>query len=262
MNLTTTPSPKAPADDVDVADAPAGDGSTGTADAAEPVRDGRAARWDDHRDQRRAALAHAARREVHRSGPDVSMEDIAAAAGTSKSIVYRYFADKTALQQAVLELVVQDIETALAGALARSAGARAGLAAMVEAYLEMIESSPHVYAFVTSTGTATPHARLLDQIGALLADTLAAASENGTADDGFAADATDDVRTADDARVVPTTTTTAAAADAWGAGALGFVRGAGEWWMARRDTPGMPDRTAAAARITDWLWAGVEPPRE
>ncbi|MCG2801095.1 MAG: TetR/AcrR family transcriptional regulator, partial [Cellulomonas sp.] len=184
MNLTTTPTPKAPADDVVVADAPADEVTADevTADSVEPVRDGRAARWDSHRDQRRSALAHAARREVHRSGPDVSMEDIAAAAGTSKSIVYRYFADKTALQQAVLELVVQDIETALAAALARSAGARAGLAAMVEAYLEMIESSPHVYAFVTSTGTATPHARLLDQIGALLADTLAAASENGTAD--------------------------------------------------------------------------------
>lgn len=260
MNLTTTPTSKAPADDVEDVGAPAGDGSTGATDTAEPVRDGRAARWDSHRDRRRAALAHAARREVHRSGPDVSMEDIAAAAGTSKSIVYRYFADKTALQQAVLELVVEDIETALAAALARSTGARAGLAAMVEAYLEMIESAPHVYAFVTSTGTATPHARLLDQIGALLADTLAAASENGPAADGPAAGAaTDgDDRPTDGATA---NSATATAADAWGAGALGFVRGAGEWWMARRDTPGMPDRTAAAARITDWLWAGVEPPR-
>jgi AcrR family transcriptional regulator len=210
-----------------VAAAKPGPAVVGPDAAAEPARDGRAARWDDHRDQRRAELARAARRAVHHTGPDVSMEEIATAAGTSKSIVYRYFADKTALQQAVLELVVQDIEAALTLALARSAGARDGLAAMVEAYLEMIESSPHVYAFVTDAGTAVPHTRLLDQIGALLADTLAAAGDAG--------------------------------AMAWGAGALGFVRGAGEWWYARRDAVGMPGRAEAAQRITDWLWAGVEP---
>ena len=34
------------------------------------------------------------------------MDEIAAAAGTSKSIVYRYFVDKTGLQMAVGEVVV------------------------------------------------------------------------------------------------------------------------------------------------------------
>lgn len=41
------------------------------------------------------------------------MDDIATHAGTSKSIMYRYFTDKTGLQQAVSEEVMQQIREAL-----------------------------------------------------------------------------------------------------------------------------------------------------
>ena len=48
--------------------------------------DGRSARWARHREQRRAELLDVARHLIHERGPDVTMEDIAAASGTSKSI--------------------------------------------------------------------------------------------------------------------------------------------------------------------------------
>ena len=81
------------------------------------------------------------------------MEEIAADAGTSKSIVYRYFTDKTGLQIAVAEAVVTQIQGALEGVLRVAPTPRDGLRAMVAVYLEMIESSPNVYAFVTRNGS-------------------------------------------------------------------------------------------------------------
>ena len=56
--------------------------------------DGRTTRWDAHRDQRRAELVQAAVRAIDQHGPDVTIADIAAEAGVSKPVLYRYFTDK------------------------------------------------------------------------------------------------------------------------------------------------------------------------
>ncbi|ADG75819.1 transcriptional regulator, TetR family [Cellulomonas flavigena DSM 20109] len=201
--------------------------------------DGRSTRWADHREARRAEFVRVARRTVHHHGPDVSMEEIAAAAGTSKSIVYRYFTDKTGLQIAVAELVVRQIRDALEAVLHHVSTPREAVRAMVAVYLEMIESSPHVYAFVTRDGSVEsggPLGHFLDAVTALVAAPFARALTEEAADD-------------EEQRA-------AALADAWGAGAVGFVRGAGEWWLAHRGEPGTPDRETLTAQVAAWLWAG------
>jgi len=210
----------------------------------EPI-DGRSARWADHREARRAELVRIARKAVHQRGPDVSMEEIAAAAGTSKSIVYRYFSDKTGLQIAVAEAVVLQIQGALEGVLRVSPTPREGLRGMVAVYLEMIESSPNVYAFVTRDGSVEsggPLGHFLDAVTALVAAPFA----RGLTDDGGTA-----VRPDDRPPGVQV-----ALAEAWAAGAVGFVRGAGEWWLAHRREPGSPDRAQVTAQVAAWLWAG------
>jgi AcrR family transcriptional regulator len=198
-----------------------------------PAVDGRSTRWDDHRTTRRAELVHAARRAVHREGPDVSMEDIAAAAGTSKSIFYRYFTDKTGLQVAVGEAVVAQMHTALDEA-ARSAGTpREALRSMIDTYLEMVEGSPNVYRFVTrpvSEDASVPLSHFLDAVAALVARPFARVMTAGTRDPGLA--------------------------DVWAAGAVGFIRGSGEWWLTHRDDDGVPTREELTDRMTGWLWAG------
>ena len=214
-----------------------------------PSVDGRSTRWDEHRAARRAELIRAASKAVHRGGPGVSMDEIAAASGTSKSIIYRYFDDKTGLQVALGAAVVGQMHDALTQAAEAAETPRRALRAMVGVYLEMIESSPNVYYFVTRTsavagteesaaqaaatgqgtggGTQAPLAAFLDSVIELVAEPFARATD------------------------VPPTD-----AAAWAAGAVGFVRGAGEWWLAHRDSADVPDRDQLTERVAAWLWAG------
>jgi AcrR family transcriptional regulator len=185
---------------------------------------------------------NAARKAVHRSGPDVSMEEIAAFAGTSKSIIYRYFEDKNGLQIAVGETVVAEIRDALEQAFDSSDSLRSGLEAMIATYLEMIEHSPNVYYFVTRTGSIIgtdagprvtgdgrpPLTTFIDSINAMTS-----------------------TRYASGLRLDP------AAADTLAAGSMAFVRGAGERWLAHRADPDATDRRALAAQVTAWLWDGL-----
>ncbi|WP_315969763.1 TetR/AcrR family transcriptional regulator [Cellulomonas timonensis] len=215
--------------------------------------DGRSPRGADPREPRRAEFVRVARKTVHHHGPDVSMEEIAAAAGTSKSIVYRYFADKTGLQIAVAEAVVLQIQGALEGVLRVAPTPREGLRAMVAVYLEMIESSPHVYAFVTRDGSVEsggPLGHFLDSVTHL----VAAPSLRGLPDEPGPAVRPDDAVAA--TAETDAEATQRALVEAWAAGAVGFVRGAGERWLAQRGQPGNPDREAVTAQISAWLWAG------
>lgn len=222
--------------------------------------DGRSTRWQQHRSERRAELVHAARRAVHRHGPDVSMDVVAQTAGTSKSIVYRYFVDKPGLQAAVGAVVVGQMHAALDAASRSGETPREGLRAMIAEYLAMVEASPNVYWFVTrpvSEDASAPLGHFLDAVARLVARPFArvlsgrdeAVSGAGSAaapvpgsGSGFASDA------------VPGSGDLLA--DLWGTGAVGFVRGAGEWWLAHRDDADAPSLDELTERVTAWLWTG------
>ncbi len=76
--------------------------------------DGRRRRWAEHRVRRRAAFVAAGGRAIDEHGPDASAEQIAAAAGVSRTVLYRYFRDREELRQAIADGVVA---TVLAGVL-------------------------------------------------------------------------------------------------------------------------------------------------
>ncbi len=119
------------------------------------VPDGRSTRWAEHRRARREELVSAAVRAISRAGPDVGMDEIAALAQTSKTVLYRHFADKNQLHAAVAERVDARVSAALQVASAGAADFRAGLRSVIRTYLQLVTDDPNVYRFVTARGGAT-----------------------------------------------------------------------------------------------------------
>jgi AcrR family transcriptional regulator len=118
-------------------------------------RDGRDVRWERHREERRSALVDATIRAIRRHGPGVGMDDIAAEAGTSKTVVYRHFDDRAGLYRAVVARIESRVVASVAGALSTGPGPagpdlRRLIASTVEAYLALVESDPDLYRFVVT----------------------------------------------------------------------------------------------------------------
>lgn len=208
--------------------------------------DGRASRWQSHREERRRELIKSARKAVHALGSEASMEDIAAAAGTSKSVFYRYFGDKAGLQQAVGEVVLNQMQRRIQEAAQAAQTPRQGLYAMVSAYLQMAETSPNVYTFVTryAPGDAESHSSGSLAAAGALGHFFAAISEMIA------------LPMRNQLRAVPGKE---AVIGYWPNAAIGLVRNAGEQWLASPASPAKPGQEAMARQITDWLCFGIAP---
>jgi AcrR family transcriptional regulator len=96
-------------------------------------------------EQRRELIVEAAGRQFGARGHDgARLDDIAAAAGVTKPVLYRHFTDKTALYLALLERHRADLGS-FAGAIPRSGSLEARLRAVLEVWLNYVQS--HDYAW-------------------------------------------------------------------------------------------------------------------
>src|SRR4051794_16988985 len=80
-------------------------------------RDRRDSRWDEHRRARRQQLVDATVAAVAKHGAGVGMDEIAAEARTSKTVVYRHFADRAELYVAVCTRVAAQLLPKLRAAM-------------------------------------------------------------------------------------------------------------------------------------------------
>lgn len=203
------------------------------------VRDKRASRWDAHRETRRAELTDAAILAIRAHGAGVGMDDVAAQAGTSKTVVYRHFADRTQLYLAVCARVATILSEQVRTAMDRATHPRDKAAAGIEAYLRLIEHDPEVYRFVV-------HRPLVDRV---LAEDPVADLATLVGDQAAAVIAAQLARSGKDTT----------AATTWGHAVVGLVRGAGDNWLAqggRGDVTAI-SRDVLAAQLTDLAWAGL-----
>jgi AcrR family transcriptional regulator len=190
--------------------------------------DGRTTRWDAHRDQRRAELVQAAVRAIDRHGPDVSIADIAAEAGVSKPVIYRYFTDKDELHAAVGRWGADEVLAGMLPALRGEAPVQERIAQAVDAYLTTLEQHPQVFLLLVrhrgSDPLADGKAKIAAALTRLLGDTLR------------------------------TLNVDAAGAEPWAEGLLGLGLSTGEWWLERRTM----SKTAVGGYLTAFVWHALE----
>ena len=200
----------------------------------EQTRDRRDSRWDEHRRARREQLVEATLTAVEKHGAGVGMEEIAAEAGTSKTVVYRHFTDRAELYVAVCNRVASQLLPKLRAAIeGGSAHPRAMVAAAIDTYLAFIEADPELYRFVVHSHaldrpTSDPIDSLSDLVGQQAAAAISVALQQAGSDPAGAAP--------------------------WGHGVVGLVRSAADWWL-RADRPML--RSELAAHLTDLAWAGL-----
>jgi AcrR family transcriptional regulator len=208
--------------------------------------DGRSARWDEHRLARRRELVEAAVRAVREHGAQVGMDEVAATAGTSKTVLYRHFADRAGLYAAVAHRVDGTIVRGITRAAGEEPSAarepRAVIRAVIAAYLHLVEDDPEVYRFIVNAPIVPPGERPEGDVTAGMTGRIAE-HVAGIIGAGLGSPVTG-----------PT-------AHLWGVALVGMVRAAADDWLA--DGGARSGRTAddLADDLTTVVWDGLRPRR-
>ncbi len=171
--------------------------------------DGRDTRWTEHRVLRRNELVESTLRAIRHRGATVSIDEIAAEAGTSKPVFYRHFGDRPGLYRAVVEKVAQFILDDLRASVGweRTDDLSALVRDLAHSYLRLVQRDPEIYRFVMSRPLVDddlgedPVTGLTMRIGERIADIL---RSNGYA---------------------------GSRADTWGHALVGCVRAATDQWI-------------------------------
>ncbi|MBV9090041.1 MAG: TetR/AcrR family transcriptional regulator [Mycobacteriaceae bacterium] len=117
--------------------------------------DGRKRRWHQHKVERRNELVDGALEAIRRRGRYVSMDEIAAEIGVSKTVLYRYFVDKNDLTTAVMMRFAQTtLIPNMAGALSSNLDGFDLIREIIRVYVETVAAEPEPYRFVMANSSA------------------------------------------------------------------------------------------------------------
>lgn len=178
--------------------------------APDGTADGRRLRWAEHRVKRRAAFVTAGAAAIDEYGPEASAEQIASAAGVSRTVLYRYFRDREDLRQAIANHVVNAVLASVTPhiALTPDATPRAIITSAVDVIFGWFDEHPNLYFFLRSRrngpGLDAVENTLADRVSELLKLVLVLFGLDGEQ------------------------------AEPGAFGIVGLVESVGSWWLARR----------------------------
>lgn len=114
-----------------------------------PPVDRRKERWRGHREKVRAEIVEAAFRAIDDHGPDASLREIAAEAGTGKPKIYRHFEDKADLFRAISSRFRDLLGASIfANVDFAEDPTREVLGRAVAEYVALVEAHPNVMRFI------------------------------------------------------------------------------------------------------------------
>jgi len=118
--------------------------------------DGRKRRWHQHKVDRLNELVDGTIEAIRRLGRHLSMDEIAAAIGVSKTVLYRYFVDKNDLTTAVMMRFTQTMLIPnMAAALSSNLDGIDLTRAVLRVYVDTVADEPEPYRFVMANSSAS-----------------------------------------------------------------------------------------------------------
>jgi AcrR family transcriptional regulator len=208
---------------------PVKDGTAGDGRAGDARRD----RWSEHRARRRRQFVDAALRVLESHGPDLPMDAVAAEAGVTKPVLYRYFSDKAELVEALAERGSEILAERLLPAINAGTPALASVRDGVSAYFAVIDEHPNLYWLLARHVTfedghlSGPVQRNRESISSALTAVISDYLWVLGLDSG--------------------------GAEPWAHGITGLVQSTGEWWLQRRSM----SRAHVVDRVTQLIWAAL-----
>ncbi|CAM5733484.1 TetR/AcrR family transcriptional regulator [Mycolicibacterium aubagnense] len=125
--------------------------------------DGRKRRWHQHKVDRRNELVDGTLEAVRRRGSNVSMDEIAAEIGVSKTVLYRYFVDKNDLTTAVMMRFAQTtLIPNMASAMSSDLDGFELTREIIRVYVDTVAAEPEIYPFVFANSSASKSKAIAD----------------------------------------------------------------------------------------------------
>ena len=166
-------------------------------------------------------------------GPELPMDAVAAESGVSKPVLYRYFADKSALVEALAERGSELLLARVLPAINSRGPVLDRISGTVGGYFAVIDEHPNLYWLIARRGLIEPgpgrpavhpdKESIANALTALFGDYLRL----------FGLDS--------------------GAAEPWAYGITGLVQSTGEWWLQRRSM----SRAHVVGYVTELIWAAI-----